>query len=142
MDGYLCEIAGFREVHVGATDVTSYPYFLLYWSEQDRFPFTIWSEGKLAGFAFVRCVRDLGTETMQIAEFYIVPEKRRQGIGSAAAEALWRSFPGKWELQVHIRNKEATKFWSRCIGENSVQDRVEEISDDDGRRLFFNFSVE
>ena len=143
LDDYLLELVGHREIPVGATDAVSYPYLWLYWSEPDRYPFTIWIDGTLAGFALIHRVKDTTADVMQLAEFFIVPEKRRQGIGEVAVQKLWGKFPGKWELQVHIRNTAAIAFWSRCIKEHAGKNyEVEEIMANDGRRLFFHFSVE
>jgi predicted acetyltransferase len=116
MDDYLGELSKHREKPVGAVNAASYPYLPLYWSEQDRLPFFIRWEQSLVGFALIRRVRSEHGEKLQVAEFYVTPEERRHGIGSAAAYALWKRFPGNWELQVHKGNQGAMAFWKSCIG--------------------------
>jgi predicted acetyltransferase len=51
----------------------------------------------------------------EVAEFYVVPESRREGVGCAALASIWRRFPGDWELQVHSRNSDAVRFWLSCV---------------------------
>ena len=143
LDSYLKELSPHREIAAGTTDAASYPYLPLYWEEPDRFPFTLWRDGEVAGFALVRRIieRECGP-VMQMAEFYVVPAHRRQGLGSAAAAALWRRFPGAWEFQVHAPNQAAQRFWRRCIDANAVaESRVEEVAAHDGRRSQFSFEI-
>jgi ribosomal-protein-alanine N-acetyltransferase len=80
-------------------------------------------------------------EVMQVAEFFIHPENRRKGIGKAAITELWRRFPGKWELQVHKRNLGAAEFWISCIKVASSFHVIDEITHNDGQRLFFHFTI-
>jgi predicted acetyltransferase len=141
LDQYLRELAEHREFAVGASDASEYPYFELYWSECDRFPFGIWSGDKLVGFALIRRVHTAESEVMQVAEFFVRPEHRRNGIGSEAIEEVWRQHRGRWELQVMKGNTSAVNFWEKCISSHAQQWEVEEIQAEDGRRLFFHFEV-
>lgn len=141
LDQYLQESSPFREVAVGATDAAGYPYLPYYWSEVDRLPFTIWSNNELAGFALIRRIGDDHGWVMQVAEFFIKPEYRRQGIGQAAAAALWKQFPGRWELQVMKGNRAAIEFWSTCVKAQAQGWHMNEILADDGQRLCFHFEV-
>jgi predicted acetyltransferase len=140
-DSYLRELAQFREVAVGATRASEYPYFDRYWSDPDRVPFAIWSNGKLAGFALVRRLGGADGEVMQLAEFFVRPEERRIGIGRQGVTALWTQLPGRWELQVMEGNLPAVSFWRRCVGAQARNWRVEEIQAADGRRLYFHLEV-
>jgi predicted acetyltransferase len=141
LDQYLRELRRFREFPVGATNAAGYPYFQDYWSEPDRLPFTIWANGELAGFALIRRISDEHGWVMQMAEFFIQPQYRRQGIGHAAAVALWQQFPARWELQVMKGNGPAIEFWRTCIDAQAQAWHVEEISANDGPRLVFHFEV-
>jgi len=65
------------------------------------------------------------------------------GVGRHAAVAIFRRFPGAWELQVHPRNSEAVSFWTsavRAVARDSRPPIV--IHAADGRRFQFNFEVE
>jgi predicted acetyltransferase len=78
----------------------------------------------------------------QIAEFYILPEKRRQGIGKRAVIEIFDLYPGNWELQVHARNKAAILFWEKVIPlKTKDKPFVSEIASPDGKRIQFRFAV-
>ena len=88
-----------------------YPYFDAYWSEPERLPFVIEDGGEVAGLCLVR-VRDGG---WSIAEFYVVPGRRRGGVGRAAVEAIVTlasgAGAGHLEAKVHPENQQALPFW-------------------------------
>jgi predicted acetyltransferase len=63
-----------------------YPYLPLYWREVGRYPYLMLSDRQTAGFALVR---RLDSATVEMAEFYIKPEWRRNGLGQRAAHSLF-----------------------------------------------------
>lgn len=99
---YLFELDGQTE---------PYPYFDAYWQEPERLPFLIEADGDSAGLCLIR----LEGETWNIAEFSVVPERRRSGIGRAAVEALAERAraAGATRLvaRVHPENGRALPFW-------------------------------
>ena len=139
LDDYLAELNHHREICVGATSVAEYRYLKDYWSDNNRFPFTLWANSGLVGFALVRRIEEEQPATFQIAEFFIKPRYRRCGIGRAAVIDIWERFPGRWELQVMNLNDSAVRFWERCISQQAKNWTVEEIVAPDGRRQFFHF---
>jgi len=88
-----------------------YPYFDAYWGEPERLPFVIEDDGGPAGLCFVR-VRDGG---WSIAEFYVVPSRRRTGVGRSAVEAVAERARSAGathlEAKVHPENSDALPFW-------------------------------
>ncbi|BEM13977.1 hypothetical protein SM14VA7_18030 [Serratia marcescens] len=54
-----------------------YPYLPLYWREVGRYPYLMLSDRQTAGFALVR---RLDSATVEMAEFYIKPKWRRNGL--------------------------------------------------------------
>ena len=88
-----------------------------WWTVENHFPFFIRVDGKLAGFALVRRgSRVTGAlDTMDVAEFFVLRGKRRQGVGREAARALLAAFPGPWEIRVRRTNGVASRFWSAAI---------------------------
>ena len=88
-----------------------YPYFDVYWSEPERLPFLIEENGEAVGLCLVR-VRDGG---WSIAEFYVVPDRRRDGVGRAAVEMVAglarRAGAAHLEAKVHPANEGALPFW-------------------------------
>lgn len=142
LDEYLHELAGHREVAVGAIDSRSYPYLDAYFSELGRYPFLIRREGTVVGFVLIRAPASTRRAVWEVAEFYVTPASRRVGIGREAMAATWRRFPGAWELQVHARNTVALRFWASCV-ETSTQEppQVTEVEAEDGKRFQLNFHV-
>ena len=141
LDAYLNELAGHREIAVGAITASDYPYLDAYFREPGRHPFFIADRGVVVGFALVRDPESTGS-VREMAEFYVKPSRRRLGVGAAAIELLWRRFPGDWELQVHARNEIAMRFWTACIDRvASTESSVTHIKANDGRRIQFNFRV-
>ena len=88
-----------------------YPYFDAYWREPERLPFLIEVDGRAAGLCLIR-VRDGG---WSIAEFAVVPEERRAGVGRSAVEAVAERARAAGaaflEAKVHPDNREALPFW-------------------------------
>ena len=94
----------------GRTD--PYPYLDAYWTEAERLPFLIDVHGRPVGLCLIR-LRDDG---WSIAEFSVVPEQRRGGVGRAAVEELAdhaRSAGARYlEAKIHPHNSEALAFWT------------------------------
>ena len=88
-----------------------YPDFDAYWARPDRRPFLIETRGDVVGFCLIR-VRGDG---WSIAEFSVVPEQRRAGVGRAAvemvAERARTAGAVRLEAKVHPDNREALPFW-------------------------------
>ncbi|HGM5485540.1 TPA: GNAT family N-acetyltransferase [Serratia marcescens] len=89
-----------------------YPYLPLYWREAGRYPYLMLSDRQTAGFALVR---RLDSATVEMAEFYIKPEWRRNGMGQRAARALFARHPGGWSLSVSQDNPRGLAFWRSVI---------------------------
>ncbi|NIR43538.1 MAG: GNAT family N-acetyltransferase [Gemmatimonadetes bacterium] len=142
LDPYLRELSTYREVRVGPVDAAAYAYLEDYWTDPNRFPFLIWQGDLIVGFALLRRFASEDPPRMQMAEFYIAPCHRREGIGQAAAAAFFERFPGPWELETQIRNEAAIDFWTRCIKRTADDSSsIEEFEASDGRRLRFRFHV-
>ena len=102
-----------------------YPYFDLYFKEATRFAYFIEHNSEFVGFAMVRGITD---EYYTIAEFYVVPEKRRSGLGRAVMNVLFAEFPKrKWLISVILQNEDAVKFWLNIAGGCTEQIELEII---------------
>ena len=102
----------------GRTD--PYRYLDAYWQEPDRSPFLIELDGEIAGVCLIRR-RD---GAWSIAEFSVIPEKRREGVGRAAVEALAERArsdgASHLEAKVHPDNRGALPFWL-AVGFSEVE---------------------
>jgi predicted acetyltransferase len=88
-----------------------------YWSEAGRFPFLIWADRQLAGFALVSrgSVISGDPTVFDVTEFFVVRGLRRNGVGMAAAAQVFSSFAGTWEVRVLDLNVAAQPFWERAV---------------------------
>lgn len=88
----------------------------VWWTRDDHFPYLIQSQGELAGFALVRRGSRVShaTDVMDVAEFFVLRGARCKGVGTRAAHALFRTFPGPWEVRVRRANPGALQFWLRA----------------------------
>jgi predicted acetyltransferase len=89
----------------------AYPYLDAYWVDPERLPFLVEVDGDVVGLCLVRR-RDGG---WSIAEFTVLAERRRGGVGRAAVDALAARArsdgAGYLEAKVHPDNQEALPFW-------------------------------
>lgn len=87
-----------------------------FWRGPGRHLFVMRVGGRLAGFALVRDrAQFAGTGTREIGEFFVLHKYRRRGVGTRAARALFKEFPGRWELSELSWNVAAQRFWRRLI---------------------------
>jgi predicted acetyltransferase len=117
LQDYMAEFAEFESVEQDEDGNYLYPYFDHYWEDPNRYPFLFRIGDVPAGFALLRFDVDPmnGTELMDMAEFYVVPRFRREGVGRDAATRLWDLFPGRWSVRVLRSNKNAYPFWKETI---------------------------
>jgi predicted acetyltransferase len=89
------------------------PYSSLdaYWEDPERLPLMIEADGEVIGFCLIRVRADCWS----IAEFAVVPEQRRAGVGCAAVDAVARraraAGAAQLEAKVHLDNRRALPFW-------------------------------
>jgi len=116
---YAHDFSEFLDLRLGADGRFGYNYLPNYWKEPGHYPFFILVNGSFAGFVFVRkgSVVTGDPEVWDIAEFFILRSFRRVGLGTRVAMAVWRLFPGQWEVRVLRRNLHAVGFWPRAINE-------------------------
>ena len=108
----------FSHVELGPDGRFGYRHLPLYWSEQDRrFAFLIRCDGRIGGFVLVTrgspAVSD--PNVLDVAEFFVVRQYRRGGVGRRAAFLLWDRLPGKWIVRVLEGNRGAVAFWRDAV---------------------------
>lgn len=127
---YAHDFSEFHGLQLGADGRFGYKDLPLYWLEPDRYPFLVRIAGNLAGLVLVKRALGISTESVwDMAEFFVARGYRRCGIGTHTAHAVWRQFPGRWEVRVMESNGSAHIFWERAIavftGEAIESARVE-----------------
>ncbi len=114
---YAHDFSDFVELEIGPDGRFGSETLSPYWKEAGRHPFLIRVSGHLAGFALVTEGSRISgaADVRDMAEFFIVRGRRRLGVGLKAALAIWKMFPGKWEIRVMDRNRGAKEFWAGAI---------------------------
>ena len=101
-----------------------------YWTEPERHPFLIRVSGRIGGLVLVR-----GNDPYSVAEFLVMPQYRRRGVGIVAARRVFEMFGGAWSIHEVAANAEAVAFWRRAIPVES-----DETSDEDGTTQRFRMN--
>ena len=65
--------------------------------------------------------------SLQHGEFFILRKHRGQGVGQIAAEQLFSSQPGSWEVAVARKNVPALEFWRKTIQTAGKASNVREL---------------
>ena len=96
-----------------------YDWLDAYWTDGSRHAFFLRADGVLAGFAMVNAHSESGSGDREhcMAEFCVLYKYRRRGAGRFLAHALFRRFPGKWELKLHPKNLASAAFWPAVVRE-------------------------
>ena len=115
---YIAELMEFG-THKPVDGVFEYPWFDLYWTEHNRFPFWAYVDGERVAFALVNC--EARTE---MAEFYSFPKFRRSGLALDFARQVIRRFPGPWTLSEYRAHTAAVAFWHKVIADYPFDERV------------------
>lgn len=142
---YIHDLSEVFSVQLGPDARFGYDKLPLYWSEPEcRFPFLIRYEGRLAGFALVTrgspAVPE--PEVFDVAEFFILRQRRRQGVGRRAAFLVWDALPGSWTVRAAERNLGAAPFWRRTISEYTADRQLErQWSSETGSWRVFSFDT-
>jgi len=113
----------FPSVELGVDGRFGYPQLPLYWSEHDRrFAFLIKCNARVAGFVFATRGSPVteAPDIFDVAEFFVIRQYRRCGVGRQAAHLLWDRLPGKWTVRVSKGNPNALDFWRRTIAQVAI----------------------
>jgi predicted acetyltransferase len=87
-----------------------------YWSRPNWSALFIWRDQVLAGFSLINDKTHSGQAAdRNVGEFFILRKHRGQGVGQIAAERLFSSHPGSWEVAVARKNVQAREFWRKTI---------------------------
>jgi predicted acetyltransferase len=115
---YAYDLSEVYEISPGADGRFVYDKLPLYWSEPEkRFPLLIRHGSKVAGFALVTRGSPASDDPRvhDVAEFFVLRNQRRFGVGRQAAVMLWNLFPGPWTVRVSVANTAGLSFWSKAI---------------------------
>ena len=114
---------------------TPYPWLPLYWTEPDRHAMLIDVGEQTAGFVLFRRLDGAPQPHHELAEFYVMPRFRRQGVGRAAARQVFDLKRGRWRVAQLLPNRPGIAFWRAVVNEASGGRFREKIAEEHGRSV-------
>ena len=121
---YLTELSRFDDISPDPKNEKGeyvYPYLDNYWEEADRHPYLFNCSEKIAGFALVSKEGD----HYEMAEFYVLPEFRHRGVGTACAADIFRKHAGHWRIGFNRQNQASRQLWKKMT-RNLAKGNIEE----------------
>ncbi len=111
-DKYLLELYNYdKHINFDENGKPIYKYFNLYWEEKDRYPIGLYINNQLAGFMLLR---EKSQNLLEIAEFYIAPQFRKNGNGKSFFNEILATTSKKLYFFTKKTNIIAKKFWD-CV---------------------------
>lgn len=119
IEKYLYEFSQWEKTDVDEEGCYGYEYLDCYFNEENRFPYFIKVNGKLAGFVMVSDYPEVPEYKTDfcLSEFFIMHKYRRNGIGQEAAKRIFDMHHGKWQLKRHPHNIASVYFWDKVVSE-------------------------
>jgi predicted acetyltransferase len=102
---------------LGEWDARENEFLAGWFADPGSHPFVILDGSHRAGFALVSRPPPFPRTPVEyrMAEFFVVSEARRRGVGAFAASLLFNRFAGDWEVLEDEHNRPALQFWRRVI---------------------------
>ena len=96
--------------------------------DPDRMGYVVYGPTGPVGLALVK---GLTEDAHWFDQFFVVRSQRRSGLGRAAAEAVLRKHPGRWQVGFQNENPGAARFWRRLAAElgTNVAERLQPVPD-------------
>lgn len=115
------------------------PELMARWFADDSsHPLVILKNERPVGFALVsRPPRNRREEVdFCMAEFFIVPQSRRLGIGRDAAHLIFNRFAGTWTITEFVYNKPAIAFWRSIVADYTGGRYRETLANGEVKQVF------
>ena len=113
-----------------------------YWRDTDRAAYLIEVDGRTAGFALVNAHSHRGEPIDHaMAEFFIVRQFRRSGVGHKASRSIFTANPGRWELAIAAPNAAARAFWPKAVLDTLGVGAFQAVKIQPNDRIVLSFTV-
>lgn len=135
---YFDELTGFPDDEPEYKDedgIYRYPYLDNYWQEDSRYPYLLYCDDRIAGFALVRHTG----EHWEMAEVYVDPEFRRRSVAYDCSAELFKRHPGQWRIGFNRHNAASRALWEK-LTQKLAKESVE-TGHSDSSHDFVRFSV-
>jgi len=131
LEKYGYEFSQYNNLDVNDLGLYGYDYLDCYWYDNNRFPYFIKVNNKLAGFIMVNDYPETNKCELNyaISEFFVLYKYRRNGIGRYCVKYILDKYKGKWQLKFHPKNEVSKNFWFKTI-EEYTNGKYEIIKDD------------
>lgn len=130
-----------KELHKIA-DPGEYPYLDSYFEKNDRYPYFIFADNTVVGFALINNYTLVLKSGLSIGEFYIHPRFRHKGIGTETVRKLIKLHPGPWEVRVMRNNASGLQFWYRTIKKLTNREYILSVDSEKWDGIIFTFNSE
>ena len=119
LEKYLYEFSQWDKNDVNENGLYGYDYLDCYFEEDNRYPYFIKIDEKIAGLILISDYPEVPEESTDfcLSEFFIMHKYRRKGYGKKAAFKVFDLHHGKWQLKRHPHNVASVKFWNNVIDE-------------------------
>ncbi|MGN0611598.1 MAG: GNAT family N-acetyltransferase [Ruminiclostridium sp.] len=119
LEKYLYEFSQWEKLDVDDCGNYGYEYLDCYFTEENRFPYFLKVDGKLAGLVLVSDYPEVPEEETDfcLSEFFVMNKYRRKGYGKEAAFRVFDMHHGRWQLKRHPHNTASVSFWDNVINE-------------------------
>lgn len=115
LNEYLIELSEFdTSIKIDKKGIPSYKYFDCYWTNAGRYPIYLKIDDLICGFALVRKLED---NTMEIGEFCVFNEYRKDGNATWFAQELISFFDSNFTFSTRHSNIRAMRFWEKFVSE-------------------------
>jgi predicted acetyltransferase len=110
---YLYDMTESMAFPIGPDGRFEYGFLDRFW----RFPYLIYADGEIAGFALVidECPLTGRMGCFFMAEFFVLKAYRGRDVGRTAFKASLGKHPGPWHIATPEANRPAKAFWSKCL---------------------------
>lgn len=95
--------------------------------EEDCITYLVFVSNQIAGFATVEPTEIVGKEMPELADIFILPKYRKQGIAKFVVQQLMQAGINQWHVAVYFNDSLALKFWDNLFSKLNVAlvDKVE-----------------
>ncbi|TMP54165.1 GNAT family N-acetyltransferase [Pseudoalteromonas sp. S1612] len=94
--------------------------------EEDCIIYLVLVSNQIAGFATVEPTEIVGKEIPELADIFILPKYRKQGIAKFVIQNLMSVETNQWHVAVHLNDNSALKFWNSLFAKLNVA-RVDNV---------------
>lgn len=88
--------------------------------QEDSVAYLIFVSDQVVGFATVEPTEIMGKEMPELADIFILPKYRKQGIAKFVVKHLMQAETNQWHVAIYLNDSLALKFWSNLFTQLNV----------------------